>query len=374
MAAVPAFSALFDRRHCLKARALVATVALVLLPLPTGAQGGRTPTKTQVAPGVFVFSTPPYGDVGLDGNSIVIVSNDGVLVFDSNGTPSAAAAVLADIRTMTDRPVRYVVNSHWHWDHWYGTETYTAAFPNAQVIAHEETRQMMMGPALAFNQPGLERQLPAYVQSLEKRLATADDPKLKAVLEEDRFFLEQKKNVHHTFPTVTFSNRLSIELGDRHIEALHYDRAVTPGDTLLYLPKEKVLITGDLLVNPVTFALSSYPTEWLRTLEKIDALDVTTIVPGHGAPLHDKQLLHATMDVFRVLLKEGQAAKTRGLDPDQAKAEILPGLRDLMVKITGDDPRVNNAFRTQLVDWYLHRVYDEINGPLSDEIAPIPAS
>src|SRR6185295_7918475 len=136
-----------------------------------------------------------------------------------------------------------------------------------------------------------------------------------------------KKNVHHTFPTVTFSNRLSIELGDRHIEVLHYYRAVTPGDTFLYLPKEKLLSTGDLLVNPVTFALSSYPTEWLRTLEKIDALDVTTTVPGHGAPLHDKLLLHATMDVFRVLLKEGQAAKARGLDADQAKAEILPGLR-----------------------------------------------
>jgi glyoxylase-like metal-dependent hydrolase (beta-lactamase superfamily II) len=205
-------------------------------------------------------------------------------------------------------------------------------------------------------------------------LAASDDAKLKALLEEDRFFLEQKKNVHHSFPTVTFSNRLSIELGERHIEVLHYDRAVTPGDTFLYLPKERILITGDLLVNPVTFALSSYPTEWLRTQEKTDALDVATIVPGHGAPLHDKQLLHATMDVFRVLLKEGQAAKARGLDPDQAKAEILPGLRDLMVTITGDDPRVNNAFRTQLVDWYLHRVYDELNGPLSDDIAAIPVS
>jgi hypothetical protein len=73
-------------------------------------------------------------------------------------------------------------------------------------------------------------------------------------------------------------------------------------------------------------------------------------------------------------LKEGRGAKARGLDPDQARAEILPGLRDLMSTITRNDPAVNNAFRTQLVDWYLHRVYDELNGPLSDEIAPIPAS
>ena len=75
-----------------------------------------TPARTEVSPGIFLYQTPPYGDVGLDGNSIVITSTDGVLVFDSNGTPAAAAAVLADVRSLTDQPVRYVVNSHWHWD------------------------------------------------------------------------------------------------------------------------------------------------------------------------------------------------------------------------------------------------------------------
>jgi glyoxylase-like metal-dependent hydrolase (beta-lactamase superfamily II) len=263
-----------------------------------------------------------------------------------------------------------VVNSHWHWDHWYGTETYQQAFPDVRIVAHEKTREMMMGPALDFNRPGLETELPAYLASLEKRAAA--DPSLKAVLDEDRFFLEQKSRVRHTFPNVTFSDRLSIEMGERHIEVRHAGRAVTPGDAFVYLPREKILLLGDLIVNPITFALSGYPTEWLRTLEKIDALDATTIVTGHGAPLHDKTLLRTTMEVFRVLLREGKAAKARGLDPDRAKAAILPGLHDLMVTLTGDDPGKNNAFRTQLVDWYLHRVYDELNGPLTDAIAPIP--
>jgi hypothetical protein len=80
------------------------------------------------------------------------------------------------------------------------------------------------------------------------------------------------------------------------------------------------------------------------------------------------------MEVFRVLLREGKAAKARGLDPDQAKAEILPGLRGLMVSITHDDARLDDAFRVQLVDWYLHRVYDELNGPLTDDIGTIPRS
>ena len=349
-----------------------ALLFVLLCSIPASGQNRPAPSRTELAPGIFLFTTPPYGDVGLDGNSIAILSRDGVLVFDTNGTPAAAAAVLAEIRTLTDRPVRWIVNSHWHWDHWYGTEIYQQAFPDVRIVAHEKTRELMMGPALEFNRPGIETQLPAYLRNLEQRAAT--NPVLKPLLDEDKFFLDQKARVRHTFPNVTFSDRLSIELGDRHIDVLHYERAVTPGDAFVYLPREKILLAGDLIVNPITFALSGYPSEWLRTLEKIDALEVSTMVTGHGPPLHDKALLHATMDVFRVLLREGKAAKEKGLTPDQAKDAILPGLHDLMVKITGDNASRNDAFRVQLVDWYLHRVYDELDGPLTDAIAAIPPS
>ncbi len=331
----------------IRSRAMAFAIACALLSLTASGQQRPKPDKTEVAPGIWLFRTSSYGDVGLDGHSIAILSRDGVVVFDTNGTPAAAAAVLAEIRTITDRPVRYVVNSHWHWDHWYGTEVYRQAFPALSMVAHEKTRTMMMGPALEFNRPGIEQLLPGYIESLEKRGAD------KTLIEADRFFFDQKKNVQHTFPNVTYSDRMTIDLGERHIEVLHYDRAVTPGDTFLYLPNEKMLITGDLLVNPISFALSCYPTGWLRTLERMDALDASVIVPGHGAALRDKMLLHATMDVFRVLLREEKAAKERGLDPDQAKVA---------------------AFQVQLVDWYLHRVYDELNGPLTDAIAAIPRS
>ncbi len=362
---------------------LIAPASLIVAALASNfvaAQPRPAPTKIQIADGVFLFRTAPYGDVGLDGNSIVIVSNSGVLVFDTNGTASAAAAVLEEIRRITPQPVRYVVNSHWHWDHWYGTEVYQRAFPGVHVIAQERGRTMMAGPALEFNRPGLETQLPAYLKSLEQRIATgeaatppsSDLPRLKRARDDGRFFLEQKANVHHVLPDVTFSSRLTLQLGDREIQVLHHDRAVTPGDAFLYLPRDKIVITGDLLVNPISFALSCYPTGWLRTLEFIDSLDASILVPGHGDPLRDKTLLRATMRVFRELLTKGAEARARGLDPDAAKEEILPTLHDVMVQITGNVPAANNAFGTQLVDWYLHRVYDELTGPMSDAIAPIP--
>ena len=84
-----------------------------------GSADRPAPTRSEIAPGIHLFRSAPYGDVGLDGNSIAIISTNGVLLFDTNGTPAAAAAVLAEIRKLTSQPVRYVVNSHWHWDHWY---------------------------------------------------------------------------------------------------------------------------------------------------------------------------------------------------------------------------------------------------------------
>ena len=328
------------------------------------------PRVIEVAAGVYLFISAPYGDAGLDGNSVAIVGDTGVLVFDTNGTPASAANVLAAIRKITTKPIRYVVNSHWHWDHWYGTEVYTAAYPDVKVVAHEKTKALMSGPAIEFNRPGVERQLPAYVEMLEKRAQT--DAATRPLAEADRFFLEQKKHVRLVLPDTTFTDRLDLDLGGRRVQLRHDDRAITPGDTFLYLPAEQIVVTGDLLVNPITFGLSSYPTGWLKTLEGIDRLDAAVLVPGHGDPLRDKALLHATMSVLRELLKSGKDAKARGLDADQAKEEILPRLRDVMRSMTHDDPTLNDQFKLYLVDWTLHRVYDELNGPLTDAIAPIP--
>jgi glyoxylase-like metal-dependent hydrolase (beta-lactamase superfamily II) len=248
------------------------------------------------------------------------------------------------------------------------------------VITHEKTRELMMGPALAFNQPGLDQQLPGYLDDLAKRVAAGEAAtpppaslaRMKSALATGRFFLDQKRAVRHTFADVTFSDRLTLHLGEREIQVLNYGRAVTPGDAFLYLPKEKIVVTGDLLVNPVSFALGVYPTGWLNALEKIDKLDATVWVAGHGEPLHDQTLLHATMDVFRELLRQGKELKAKGLDPDQAKEIILPSLKDLRSTITRDDPRQNELFAVYLVDWYLHRVYDELAGPLTDAITPPP--
>ena len=171
---------------------------------------------------------------------------------------------------------------------------------------------------------------------------------------------------------LTFTNQLTLYMGKREIRVLNYGRAVTPGDAFLYLPNERILITGDLLINPISFALSSYPTEWLKALEGLDALDASLIIPGHGEPLTDKTLLHATMGVFRELLRQGKEAKKKGLDVDVARDQIMPSLAEYQATITKGNTALDAPFKIQLVDWYLHRVYEELDGPLTDAISAIP--
>jgi cyclase len=355
---------------------------LLIAALPLGAQVPAPPRRLQVAEGVYLFITPAYSDVGLDGNSVAIVGDDGVLVFDANGTPAAAAAVLAGIRAVTRLPVRYLVLSHWHWDHWYGAEVYRRAFPGVRIVAQEKTRALMRGPALAFNAPGLDSLLPGHIEAVARRLAemTAADSSVSSVarwrehLAADRFFLAQKRGVRHTYPDLTFTDSLTIRLGGRRIQVLHYDRAVTPGDAFLYLPQDRVVVTGDLLVDPLPFALGCYPSGWIHALERMAALDAAVIVPGHGEPLHDWSLLEAHLAVFRELLRLGGEAKARGEAVEQARVAAVasPRIRELRLLLTHGDAGLDEQFGVYVVDWFLHRVYDELNGRLTDAIAPLP--
>jgi hypothetical protein len=153
--------------------------------------------------------------------------------------------------------------------------------------------------------PGLQSQLPAHIQQVEATAAKARSGlrKEEAAREEahaaaDRAFLEAKRSVKFTLPTLTFADSLTLFLGDREIQLRSPGHAITPGDVYLYLPRERALVTGDLLVNPITYALFCYPTGWIAALERLDAFNATWIIPGHGAPMRSEKLLHETHDLL----------------------------------------------------------------------------
>jgi cyclase len=331
-------------------------------------------TGQKVAEGVFLFTTTPYADVGLSGNSVAILSEEGVLVFDSNATPETAATVLSEIRKLTDKPVRYLVNSHWHWDHWGGNQTYQAAFPGLQIITHEKTRELMLTVEPRWNAKGLKEDLLQFLDGFEKQIAAAkakDAPpeRIKAAedrLAVDRNFLAQKQSLRKTYPNVTFSESMTILMGGREIQVLHA-QAITTGDTYLYLPKEKVLITGDILLSPYPFAIGgTYPAEWLKTLEKFAALEPNVILPGHGDAETNTNFLRGNITLFQQLIQQVKAAKTKGMTAEQTTEALDKQSADLAAKIGINDPDPAAAFKDYFLDVFVKRAYRELDGPLGD--------
>jgi glyoxylase-like metal-dependent hydrolase (beta-lactamase superfamily II) len=362
------------RRICspLTLVALLACTHFVPLKCPAADFGKVTGHK--VADGVYLFSTTPYADVGLSGNSVAIISDDGVLVFDSSATPETAATVLAEIRKLTSKPVHYLVNSHWHWDHWGGNETYLAAFPALQIITHEKTRELMLTVEPRWNDKGLKEDLPQFLDSFEKKIAAAKarntpPERIKAAEERlaaDRNFLAQKLALHKTYPNVTFSGSMTIMLGGREIQLLHA-QAITTGDTYLYLPKEKILVTGDILLSPYPFAIGgTYPAEWLKTLEKFAALAPNVIIPGHGDAETNTDFLRGNIALFQDVMQQVKADKAKGMTIEQTMEALGKQNADLAAEIGIKDAETAAAFKDYFLDVFVKRAYRELDGPLGD--------
>jgi glyoxylase-like metal-dependent hydrolase (beta-lactamase superfamily II) len=337
-------------------------------------------TSQKVADGVYLFTTTPYGDAGLSGNSVAVLSDQGVLVFDSNGTPETAATILAEIRKLTDKPVRYLVNSHWHWDHWGGNQVYLTAFPGLQIISHEKTRELMLTVEPQWNDKGLKEDLPQFLDGFAKQIEAAKaknmPPERIQAAEErlaaDRNFLAQKQSVHKTYPNVTFSNSMTLFLGSREIHVRHAE-AITPGDTYIYLPREKILVTGDILLSPYPFAIGgSYPLEWLSALEQFAALEPSIIVPGHGNAETNTSVLRNNIDLFKNVIQQVKDDKAKSMTGEQTSEALGQQSAELAAKLGIKDEETTGAFKAYFLDVFVKRAYRELDGPLGDIPDGIP--
>lgn len=362
------------RRICSPLAFVILLASMHFVPLKCIASDFGKVSSQKVAEGIYLFTTTPYADVGLSGNSVAILSDDGVLVFDSSATPETAATVLAEIRKLTSKPVRYLVNSHWHWDHWGGNETYLAAFPALQIITHEKTRELMLTVEPRWNEKGLKQDLPQFLDGFEKQIAAAKaknaPPERIQAAEErlasDRNFLAQKLALHKTFPNVTFSDSMTILMGGREIQVLHA-QAITTGDTYLYLPKEKILVTGDILLSPYPFAIGgTYPEEWLRTLKEFAELAPNVIIPGHGEVETNTDFLRGNIALFQEVMQQVKADKANGMTVEQTTEALAKQNGELAAKIGIKDPETASAFKDYFLNVFVKRAYRELDGPLGD--------
>jgi cyclase len=349
------------------------SILILLLTVPLFAADYGKVSMKQVTDGIYLFNVTPYGDVGMSGNSVAIVSDDCVVVFDSTATPQTATTVLNEIRKVTDKPVRYLVNSHWHWDHWGGNEVFLAAFPELKIITHEKTLEQLKTVEPKWNDQGLKEGLPAYLKDFEQRIADAKSKhtaeseikNMEELLAADQNFLAQKTALKKTYPNVTFSDTMDIHPTGREIQILHA-RAITVGDTYLYLPKEKILITGDILLSPFPFAIGgTYPANWIKTLQHFVELQPNIVIPGHG-DVQNADFIRNNLAMFQAALEYVKEAKSKGLSLEQAQKSVALKNEALGRKLGITDADVLQQFKSYFLNVFVARAYHELDQPLGD--------
>ena len=318
---------------------------------------GQTQRKvTKLADGVYEIQ---HTDVG-GGNTTVIIGERQVFVVDTCFLPSAALQDIAQIRQWTDKPVSFVLNTHFHNDHNVGNRAYMDAFPALTIIAHAQTKKEMdlFGPGSYRREAKTNdviRQLLATGKTQDlayfdaRNLTLTDDDKksLKDALPRRLAFAEELKNLKFQSATLSFDHDFSIDLGDREVQVKFLGRGNTGGDAVVYLPKEKIVVAGDLVVYPLPYVLDGYPSEWTQTLQNLSQLDADAIVPGHGPILHDKTYLFLLRDLMKSAVDQ-MNAKLRDSFPamfqtlDDVKGAV--DLTSFRPRFAGNDKDLASGF------------------------------
>jgi glyoxylase-like metal-dependent hydrolase (beta-lactamase superfamily II) len=270
------------------------------------AMSAQTQRKvTQLAAGVYEIEHRDDLDGFASGNTTVIIGDRQVFVVDTCFLPSAAREDIAQIRQWTDKPVTFVLNTHFHNDHNLGNRAYMDAFPAITIIAHAETKKDMdmFGPGSASREERsiarLQHMLDTGKTSDGRALTTEEKAEVKNALAHRMPVMEEIRAVKFQSATLTFEHGVSIDLGNRVVQVKFLGRGNTAGDAVAYLPKEKIVAAGDLVVYPVPYIYDGYPTEWMQTMQNLSQLDVDTIVPGHGPIMHDKTYVLLVRDLLQ---------------------------------------------------------------------------
>jgi glyoxylase-like metal-dependent hydrolase (beta-lactamase superfamily II) len=303
---------------------IAAAIALAVLALPAWALAADAPSHRfqELAPGIH-FATGT-GSVFTLSNALLIVDDAGVTVVDSHVTPAATRALIASMKTITTKPITTVINTHYHFDHAHGN----LAFPaGVTIIGHEFTREKLAGdPMNERTYKFFSKLFAENAQALAKQAAEAKDPQAKAGLDVQAAamanFVRDDKETRPVPPTVTLSERMTLHRGAREIELLFLGRGHTGGDVVVFLPNERIVFTGDLLLQGPSYMGDAYLDEWVETIDKVKALDFDIVVPGHGEPFRDRASIDAFQAYMRDTWDQVLALRAKGVSALEAALRI----------------------------------------------------
>jgi cyclase len=280
-----------------------------------------------IADGVYAAIAKPTFRTNC--NSIIVLLDDGVLVVDTESKPSAAQELIGFIKGLTDKPVKYLVITHFHADHTQGAEAYLKIWPGAEIISSEATRASIVQRGTARLQHE-SRTVPGQMEQLRSDLRTASSDiqreGIEKNLREADAYLEETKSMQIAMPTITVSHSLVLKRASRTVQFLWLGKAHTDGDLFVFLPGEKVLLTGDSLQSLTPTMRDSYPAEWIHTLDAAEKLDFDTVLGGHGDVIHGKATFDLWKEYFADLLQGASHAYAGGASLDETRKQLVPAL------------------------------------------------
>lgn len=288
-----------------------------------GRPAGTTYTGTafrfnQVSPGVYhAIGT---GALTVIGNAAIIVNDRDVVVVDDHVSPAAAWALLEELKAITTKPVSAVINTHFHFDHAHGNQVFG---PDVDIIAHEFTRRMLAGEAVRMPLfQGYLNGLPGQIDALRMRVEAEPDAtakgRLQSQLQAAENNLASQKELRPAPPTVTLTTQMTLHRGDREIQIRFLGRGHTAGDVVVYLPREKIVVTGDFLTAGLSNMSDAYVDEWVASLEALKALDFDTVLPGHGEAFTDRTKIDHFQAYLRDVWSELNRLKREGASVEEA--------------------------------------------------------
>lgn len=324
----------------------------------------------------FIGSDPTLDWV--DGNSYAILTDDGVFVVDSHQPPIVAEANIAEIRKVTDKPIKYLLNTHWHGDHNTGNFVFKREYPGIQIIAHTKTREILTRRMPQWVDEARNGEYTKYINMFDSLLAVGKGFSGRALNATDSLRLRKCNELLHRYeqdvrrdtavlPFVTFDRQLTLHLGGREIQIRHDCRANTPGDAYVWLPQDSILITGDVLVHPIPYPFGSFFDEWVTQLDTMLALHPKIICPGHGDVMHDSEYLRTVRDLFATIWSQGKAAFDRGITtPDSLKNAL--DLSTFRKKMTQGDPVRDYLFRSYILTSIPPRLIKQFKNEIGDDL------
>jgi glyoxylase-like metal-dependent hydrolase (beta-lactamase superfamily II) len=326
-----------------------------------------------VAEGITTFIEGPSHAM-VQGNITLIAGSKAALVIDSGHYPAVALRVIADMRKLTDKPVRYLAITHWHMDHYMANSQFADEFPGLTIIAQNFTAPMMDKYGARYVNYGAK--VDDSIKPLREMLASGKAPdgtelaadrraRIETVIHEVEAAKPEFALMRYRGADLTFEHEIDVDLGDRMVRLMHLGRGNTAGDLFAYVPDGKVLITGDILVHPIPFSFGSYLTEWPVVLKKLADFDATTIVPGHGQVMHDKTYLNDVRELIETVFAEVRSVWKPGMSADDVRKVMdLSKQRDAFCH---GDKSLENSFKASIETAGVDRVTQELEGKMKPE-------